>query len=96
MNFTAARIQQLTPSSGIFIEEIAVLHLSTAEWNIITNINLSFFSEEVEKLKQCVRDIYIIKLQIDTNIVEFAIKEPNNILIELSNMISEIENYNHQ
>lgn len=92
INETAAEIQPLNASSGLFIEEIAFLTLYDAEWNWILGVNLSYYSEEIHNLKVIVKEIFKIKSKIDQVSVKYRINETNDILYELLSILDDIEN----
>lgn len=96
INRTAATIEYLNSSSGLFIEGISYLKLYDAEWNIISKINLSYFASETQKIKIIVKNLVDLKFQIDQVPHNFGLNESNEILNEFNNIVNEIEQYNHE
>lgn len=94
MDFRAANIQPINVSSGLFIEEIAILKLYDSEWDLVIQADLSYFAKETDNLKDIVHSIFELKAYLD-EIKPNEINESNEILHEFSKMLSEIENYNH-
>lgn len=96
INRTAATIESLNSSSGLFIEEISYVKLYDAEWNIISKIDLSYFASETQKIKIIVKNLVDLKFEMDRVTYEFNLNETNAILNEFIKIVNEIEKYNHK
>lgn len=95
-NYSGVEIQQLNTSSGLFFEEISYLKLYDADWNIVSKIDLSYFSNEINKIKITLQSVVELKVHIDQIPYNYSLNESNNILNEFINIVEEIEQYNHQ
>lgn len=95
-NYSGVEIQPLNTSSGLFFEEISYLKLYDADWNIVSKMDLTYFSNEINKIKITLQSVVELKVHIDQVPFNFSLNESNNILNEFINIVEEIEQYNHQ
>lgn len=63
---------------------------------ITLGVNLSYYTEEIHKLKIIVKNIIETKSEIDQISVKFRMNETDDILYELLRMLDDIQNYNHK
>lgn len=87
----------INSTNGLFIEELAYMQIYSTEWKIVTHVNLSHFTEEMQNLENILQVVETICTDIEKHFENRPDKVPcRQTIQQADNMLKDSKEYSSE